>query len=142
MYDGTYRTYIVQIYLNKPLLYHKRKFDLRHYMMVTCVNGVLKGYWYRDGYVRTSSSEYTNNVKDGKVHLTNDAIQKQMPDYGKYEKGNKISYQELHHYISKHYGYKTYNFKEQIIPKMKKIATDVVKASSGSIDPEFKGNNF
>ena len=92
MYDGTYRTYIVQIYLHKPLLYYRRKFDLRHYIMVTCVNGILKGYWYRDGYVRTSSAQYTNKIKDGKVHLTNDAIQKQMPDYGKYEKGNKISY--------------------------------------------------
>ena len=80
------------MYLEKPLLYQKRKFDLRHYMMVTCVNGVLKGYWYRDGYVRTTSSEYSMNTKDGKVHLTNDAIQKYLPEYGKYEKGNKISY--------------------------------------------------
>ena len=91
-HDGTYRTYIVQSYLEKPLLYHKRKFDIRHFMMITCVNGILKGYWYREGYIRTSSSEYTVKVKDGKVHLTNDAVQKQMPDYGKYEKGNKLSY--------------------------------------------------
>ena len=54
--DGSYRTYIVQAYIEKPLLYNKRKFDLRHYMMITCVNGILKGYWYREGYVRTSSS--------------------------------------------------------------------------------------
>ena len=104
-------------------------------MMITCVNGILKGYFYKEGYVRTSSSEYTCKVKDGKVHLTNDAVQKQMPDYGKYEKGNKISYDELHIYLNRLYGYKNYNFKDIILPKMKKVTTDIVKACSGSIDP-------
>lgn len=58
-----------------------------------------------------------------------------MPDYGKYEKGNKISYDELHIYLNRLYGYKNYNFKDIILPKMKKMTTDVVKACSGSIDP-------
>lgn len=83
----------MQAYIEKPLLYSKRKFDLRHYMMITCVNGIIKGYWYQEGYVRTSSSEYTLQSNDGRIHLTNDAIQKTMPEYGKYEKGNKISYE-------------------------------------------------
>ena len=69
-----------------------RKFDIRHYMMMSCVNGLVKGYWYLDGYVRTSSSVYTLNFNDINVHLTNDAIQKYLPNYGKYEKGNKLSY--------------------------------------------------
>lgn len=69
------------------------------------------------------------------MHLTNDAVQKQMADYGKYEKGNKISYDELHNYMSRLYGYKNYNFKDIILPKMKKITTDLVRACSGSIDP-------
>ena len=49
------RTYIVQAYINNPFLYNGRKFDIRHYMMITSVNGILKGYWYQDGYIRTSS---------------------------------------------------------------------------------------
>jgi hypothetical protein len=74
--NGSEHTYIVQAYIEKPLLYNRRKFDLRHYMMITCVNGILKGYWYREGYVRTTSSEYSLITKDGAVHLTNDAVQK------------------------------------------------------------------
>jgi tubulin--tyrosine ligase len=62
-------------------------------MMMSCTNGVFKGYWYKDGYVRTTSTEYTLKFNSGGVHLTNDAVQKQLPDYGKYEKGNKISYE-------------------------------------------------
>jgi hypothetical protein len=33
------------------------------------------------------------------IHLTNDAIQKNGENYGKYEPGNKISYQELQKYL-------------------------------------------
>lgn len=82
--DGTYRTYIVQTYIEKPLLYNKRKFDLRHYMMMSCVNGVVKGYWYKEGYVRTTSTEYSLGTNSSNIHLTNDAVQKNLPEYGKY----------------------------------------------------------
>lgn len=35
----------------------------------------MKGYFYEDAYIRTSSQEYdTNNIKDKFVHLTNDAV--------------------------------------------------------------------
>jgi tubulin monoglycylase TTLL3/8 len=61
----------------------------------------MKGYWFNEGYVRTTSSEYTLKQSLGGVHLTNDAVQKQLPDYGKYEKGNKISYDELNEYLVK-----------------------------------------
>jgi hypothetical protein len=60
--------------------------------MVNCSNGLVKGYWFNEGYVRTTSSEYTLKENFGCVHLTNDAVQKQLPEYGKYEKGNKLSY--------------------------------------------------
>lgn len=56
----------------------------------------MKAYWYQEGYVRTSSSPYSlRSSKDLYVHLTNDAVQKNCETYGKYESGNKISYEEL-----------------------------------------------
>lgn len=82
------------------------------------------------------------NSKDAKIHLTNDAVQKNMPEYGKYEKGNKISYDDLQNYIKKNYSAKNFDFRETILPKMKKMTTDIIKACSGSIDPSFHGNNF
>lgn len=51
-------TYIVQSYINRPFLYNNRKFDLRHYLLLTSVNGLLKAYWYKEGYIRTSSELY------------------------------------------------------------------------------------
>lgn len=82
--DGSKRTYILQAYLDKPLLYQKRKFDIRHYVLITCVNGCVKGYWYGEGYVRTASFEYNLSSNNASIHLTNDAIQKWLPGYGKY----------------------------------------------------------
>ena len=61
--------------MDSPFLYNRRKFDLRCYMLISCVNGIFKGYWYEEGYIRTSSSEFTlNDVCDAYTHLTNDAV--------------------------------------------------------------------
>ena len=43
------------MYLDRPLLYNKRKFDIRHYILITRIHGIMRGYWYLDGYIRTSS---------------------------------------------------------------------------------------
>lgn len=100
--DGSPRTFILQKYIERPLLFNCRKFDIRHYALITCLGGSMRGYWYEYGYVRTSSSAYSlRNNKDLFVHLTNDAIQKNGDNYGKYEHGNKVSYEELERYILK-----------------------------------------
>lgn len=60
--------------------------------MITTVNGSLKGYWYNDGYIRTSSEEYNlDDVSNRMIHLTNDAVQKHNQSYGKYEDFNKVN---------------------------------------------------
>ena len=48
--NGSQKTYIVQQYMDRPLLYNKRKFDIRCFMMITSINGYMKGenllsYW-------------------------------------------------------------------------------------------------
>ena len=69
------RTSIVQKYLDRPLLINSRKFDIRGYAMLTSINGVVKGYMYRDCYFRTSSKNFDlSNLHSRYIHLTNDAI--------------------------------------------------------------------
>ena len=89
---GRKRTYIIQKYMEKPLLYKNRKFDIRVFAVTNTVNGNFQGYFYQDGYLRTSCREYnTKNEKNRLIHLTNDAVQKKSDDYGKFESGNKVS---------------------------------------------------
>ena len=82
--NGSPRTYIVQSYIHKPFLYQGRKFDLRHYLMVTSTEGVIRGYFYKEGYVRTTSYPYSLDNPQSGVHLTNDAVQKYLPNYSKF----------------------------------------------------------
>lgn len=77
-------TYILQDYISKPLLYNNRKFDIRHFLLITSINGIIKAYWYKDGYLRTSSYPFDLSTDNIYVHLTNDAIQKKCDNYEKY----------------------------------------------------------
>ena len=80
-------------------------------MLMTCVNGSFKGYWYSEGYLRTTSYEYSiKNCKDLYTHLTNDAIQQKYQSYEKYESGNKLSYSEFQRYLDMTHPAKGYNF--------------------------------
>jgi hypothetical protein len=116
--NGRKRSHIIQRYL-MPLLYNKRKFDIRCYVLVTAVNDIVKAYWYEEGYIRTSSKEFTlKNLKNRFIHLTNDAVQKKSEDYGKYENGNKVSFTDFEKYLEANYQDKTYSFYANVYPKM------------------------
>lgn len=76
------------------------------------------------------------------VHLTNDAIQKNCPAYGKYEEGNKLSYAEFQRYLDHTYPDKKYSFIEQAYPRMREIATDAVRSTYLWMDPDESEHNF
>ena len=82
-------TFIIQKYIERPFLINKRKFDIRCFAMLTSFNGVLQGYFYNEGYLRTASKIYNTQERDLLVHLTNDAVQKDSEDYGKFENGQQ-----------------------------------------------------
>lgn len=75
---------------------HRRKFDFRVYGLITSINKHFKGYFYEDGYLRTSSREFDLDKLDDKfIHLTNDAVQQRAADFGKFENFNKMSYTDF-----------------------------------------------
>jgi len=111
------RTCIIQKYIHNPLLINKRKFDIRAYGFLSSINGNLKGYWYQEGYLRTSSKEFTlNNLGNRMIHLTNDAVQKKSDDYGKFEAGNKLSYIDFQNFFDKNYPELNICFERDILP--------------------------
>lgn len=94
------KTYIIQKYIDYPLLINSRKFDFRCYGVMTSINGHLKGYFYEDAYIRTSCKEFDiDNLHNKFIHLTNDAVQKNSQDYGKFENGNKMSLHDFQKYL-------------------------------------------
>jgi tubulin monoglycylase TTLL3/8 len=55
---------------------------------------ITEAYWFQQGYLRTSSNIFNlDDLDSNQTHLTNDAIQNRFSEYGKYEKGNKVSFE-------------------------------------------------
>ena len=134
--DKKLQTYIVQQYIERPFLISRRKFDIRCYILITSHNGYLKGYWYEEGYIRTSSTEFSlKNTFDPFIHLTNDAVQKNSESYGKFENGNKISYFEFQRYLDNWHPDMGINFVQEVLPRMKQQAIDSMRSVYFRIDP-------
>eukprot|EP00826_Nyctotherus_ovalis_P049204 TRINITY_DN5906_c0_g1_i6.p1 TRINITY_DN5906_c0_g1~~TRINITY_DN5906_c0_g1_i6.p1 ORF type:complete len:764 (-),score=128.07 TRINITY_DN5906_c0_g1_i6:591-2882(-) len=99
---GLSHTYIMQKYIERPLLFEKRKFDIRCFVLVTSINGYMKAFYYQEGYLRTSSKDYSVRDLSRSVHLTNEAVQIHNQDFGKHEAGNKVSYSDFNKYLHAH----------------------------------------
>lgn len=80
---------MVQKYIEKPFLYKTRKFDIRMWALVT---DDFRIYVFREGYLRTSSSEYDLQNSNNYVHLTNQCLQKNDKTYGTHEEGNTLMF--------------------------------------------------
>lgn len=83
------KDWVVQKYIERPLLLNGRKFDIRIWVIVT---EDLKIYFYRQGYLRTSSGTFDLADKNNFVHLTNHCFQVAGENYAKHEDGNTLSY--------------------------------------------------
>ena len=120
--------------------------------MLTCVGGKLRGYFYEEGYLRTSSKEFNlNHLGNKYVHLTNDAIQQTATDFGKFESGNKLSFSDFQKYLKVTEDLKDaykddngrVNFYKQILPQIRHLVAESFRAVAyKKIDPERKHCSF
>jgi len=83
--DGVSRSeYVVQRYIEKPLLLDGLKFDMRIYVVVTSVVP-LRAYLFKEGLARFCTVPYQapkdGNLRDTCMHLTNFAVNKQSKDF-------------------------------------------------------------
>jgi len=87
--------FVVQKYIEKPLLINNRKFDTRIWALI---DQDMNLYWFKEGYLRLSSEPFglsQEQAEDKYIHLTNNAVQKYGKNYGLHESGNIISLDEL-----------------------------------------------
>ncbi|KAL4486427.1 hypothetical protein ABPG72_018381 [Tetrahymena utriculariae] len=117
---------VLQKYIEDPLLIRDRKFDIRVWVLV---DQDFKFYMFKEGYLRLSSEKFSlrsHTLQDKYVHLTNNAIQKYGKNYGKYENGNIISFDEFSEYL------KNKNMSFTVDDTLKQIK-NLIKASFSSV---------
>jgi Tubulin-tyrosine ligase family len=126
-------TYIIQKYIESPLLINQRKFDIRVWVLVT---SKLNCYFYKEGYLRTSSEDFSideSTLLNPIIHLTNNAIQKQGNSYSKYEKGNQLSFSDFGAYFEANYSEKK-GF-EKIKERMKELISYTLMSVKKKLNP-------
>jgi hypothetical protein len=87
---------IIQKYLDKPLLYFKRKFDIRCFVLV---DSNLNIFFCKEGHLKGSSELYDLNNTNKLIHITNYSLQKKSSKFEQYEDGNEISYNDFKKYM-------------------------------------------
>lgn len=130
--------WIVQKYIEKPLLYKNRKFDLRVWALVT---EKLDIFFYKEGYMRTSSNDFDLDSNFNFVHLTNNCLQQLGNEYGKHEEGNTLSFSVLQDYFQDNFKKEEVSMEKHIIPRIKDLILDTIFSIKGDIALK-KGINY
>jgi hypothetical protein len=132
-----HKAWIVQKYIEDPLLIDGRKFDIRCLVLVhTSPDRTYKVYFWKNSYVRTSSKAYsTNDLSDRQAHLTNDAVQIKGGGYGKFEPGNKLTLSDFSDYLDERDDCREEGaLYEHVIPRMKAIIGETIHATKHEIN--------
>ena len=139
------RKFVVQKYIERPLLIHNTKFDIRQWFLVTDWNP-LTIWIYRDCYFRFCTEHFSLETRQQNVHLCNYSIQKHF-------KNNANRHEELPaenmwkhtEFIDKYLRPKNLHEKWEtlIYPSMKDAIICSMLVAQDSIDPrKVKMKNF
>ena len=100
---------------------------------------------FKEGYIRTSGSQFKideGNIDNAAVHLTNNAVQKQLDSYGKFEDGNQLSFKRLQQILDEEQPDCGVNIYRDLVPAMKAHILKSFYAVRKTIDPWFRKYTF
>ena len=130
---------LLQKYLEKPLLYQGRKFDIRIWIML--ISGQENFvYIFKQGHLKATCGQYDINSNSPFIHLTNYSVQKHNADFSKIEIGNEISYEEFQEELDKTNTGK--NFFKDIYPRIVYIIRLAVGSGKSNLNHLNRTNCF
>ena len=130
------QNWVVQKYIENPLILNNRKFDIRQWVLVTNADP-LTVYIYEDSYLRFSAEEWDiADLANPYVHLTNNSIAKKSKLFDRSESMCHVA--EFRAYLQETHGRNLWD--ESIFPRIKQIVRWSLQ-SIGRIGYR-KGKNF
>ena len=132
-------TWIIQKYIERPLLYYERKFDIRVWALVTHTGEL---YYYKEGYLRTSSDLFNLDMNEKWIHLTNNCFQCNGEKYGKYEEGNTLSFYSFKEYLAKQFPQYNIDFHKHIEARIVDIIIDTYISIKNECHPKGRKRCF
>ena len=140
--ENKYNYLIIQKYIEDPMLYNMRKFDIRIWVLFLFIskNYQFEVYVFKEGHLKACSEYFNLNSDDLYVHLTNYSVQKYNENFSKIEIGNEISFETFQNELDKK-GIKK-NFKKEIYPKIMKIIAYTANSSKNKINILGRNNCF
>ena len=138
---------LIQKYLEEPLLYHKRKFDIRIWVLFTFIitENKYEVYVFKEGHLKACSDEFNIDSDDLFIHLTNYSVQKYNKNFSKTEIGNEISFNDFQKELnekSQKEGKNIIDFRKNIFPEIIKIIARSANAIKGKINLSNRNNCF
>ena len=132
---------LIQKYIEKPLLYCDRKFDIRIWVLFTYIikTNKFNAYVFKEGHLKASSEIFDINSLDLFIHLTNYSVQKYNKNFSKIEIGNEISFDTFQKELDKKNDGKI-NFRKDILEKIVKIIGITANIAKNKIN-EFNRKN-
>ena len=137
--------WVVQKYIENPLLIKRRKFDIRQWIIISDWNP-LTIWFYEDSYVRFAAVDYNENDFDNKyIHLTNNCVTSKLKENDVDHIEDDFFTENMWHsdtfrdYLKEKEGYDIWT--EKILPKIKDVALwsissaqDMIENRKGSIE--------
>ena len=81
--NETNNNIVLQKYIENPLIIHKKKFDIRQWVLITSIHPLTIWQW-EEPYLRFSAENYDiENINNIYSHLTNNSIAKHSENYNK-----------------------------------------------------------
>ncbi|CAM9193312.1 unnamed protein product [Chrysoparadoxa australica] len=135
---------VVQKYIERPLLLHGHKFDIRQWVMVTSVNPLI-AWGFSENYARLSTSKFSlshDKLGDRMIHLCNYSVQKDGDEGELMWEGRR-----LQSHINQHHGEDGEDgeedvYKSRVLPSIRRAVLASLKAAIGAGELTKRSKGF